>query len=132
MLLQDRRLATCRHNPARVDEAVQDFGGRFHEVVLFVGEAAARGSGAGRAARATGREGRGVSVQNQVQRVVVVGDGGAQAGQVEVVLDVVFVDLCGGVGRRGREKEAWKSKNSDACARPPPPLFSPRKRIRCP
>lgn len=76
--MTDRRNRLTRKHEARVDQSVKHFGGALDQLVLLLRQSI--GSG-------------GVRVQNQVERVVVVGDLGSQSRKVEVVLDVVLVDL---------------------------------------
>ena len=64
-----------------MDQAVEHLRGGLDQLVLLLGQPV--------------RAGR-VGVEDQVERVVVVGDLGPEAGEVEVVLDVVLVDLEGG------------------------------------
>lgn len=61
-----------------MDEAVEHLGRALDELVLLLRQPV--GS-------------RGVGVQDQVERVVVVGDLRAESREIEVVLDVVLVDL---------------------------------------
>eukprot|EP00166_Cyanidium_caldarium_P004045 ctg_411.g201 len=69
--------AAVGEDVARVDEAVEALGAQLHQFVLsFVH------LGVGH-----------VHVQDHVKRVLVVGDLRGEAGEVEVVLDEVFVDL---------------------------------------
>ena len=63
-----------------MDQAVEHLRGGLDQLVLLLGQPV--------------RAGR-VGVEDQVERVVVVGDLGPEAGEVEVVLDVVLVDLEG-------------------------------------
>ena len=72
-----KKKLTGQHE-AGVDQAVEHLCRALDELVLLLGQPVRPG---------------GVGVEDQVEGVVVVGDLGAEAGEVEVVLDVVLVDL---------------------------------------